>query len=106
MDVTKTDLNAREVYQILKDVALGERTMHRASEQPRNGLNPRVMTVLVDGWEITFQIDGLELECCEQSVSPDKRVGSLETWHRFGTNPVHLLSMWERAQLERFIRDF
>lgn len=48
--------------------------MHRPSEESRNCLCPGVMTVLVDGWQIMFQIDGLELEYCGQSISPDKGV--------------------------------
>jgi hypothetical protein len=69
LDVIKTDLIAREVYKIPNDVTIGERTMHRASEQQRNSLSPLVMTVSFDGWVVAFQIDGTELECCEQSVS-------------------------------------
>lgn len=47
LDITKTDLNTSDVYNILKDVVLGEQTMHRGSEEPCDGLGPGVMTVLL-----------------------------------------------------------
>ena len=35
--------------------------------------------------------------------SPDGRVGTLELWQRYGTDPVGLLSSWEHEQLERLL---
>ncbi|WP_429385987.1 DUF7693 family protein [Pseudomonas sp. YL-218 TE3947] len=35
--------------------------------------------------------------------TPDCRVGTVEDWQRYGTDPVELLSGWEREQLERLL---
>jgi hypothetical protein len=100
---TTSPLTAREVYQILKDVALGTRTMHRASQQTWNEIYNGLMTVEIDGWHLTLFNDGGALNYCENCRAPDGRVGSLETWQRYGTNPVDLLSGWEHEQLERLL---
>jgi hypothetical protein len=100
-----SELKAREVYQILKDVALGLRTMRRVSDQSCADLHSGVITVEIDGWEMTFFVDCYDFDYCEQCTSPDGRVGSYETWHRFGTNPAHLLSNWEHQQLKGLVRD-
>ncbi|XAW93409.1 hypothetical protein ABDX87_28650 [Pseudomonas abietaniphila] len=100
---TTSPLTAREVYQVLKDVALGTRTMHRASQQTWNEIYNGLMTVEIDGWHLTLFNDCDTLDYCEYCMSPDRRVGSLETWQRYGTNPVDLLSGWEREQLERLL---
>lgn len=105
LDSTKPDLNAREAYQILKDIALGVRAMQRTSKESFAELHSGVMAVDVDGWKIAFFIDSYELDYCEQCTSPDGRFGSFDTWHRFGTNPIQLLSAWERQQFEGFIKD-
>ena len=100
---TKPALNAREVYQVLKDVALGTRTMHRASQQTWNEIYNGIMTVEIDGWQLTLFNDGGTLGYCDDCRAPDGRVGTLETWQRYGTNPVDLLSGWEREKLERLL---
>ena len=96
-------LTAREVYQVLKDVALGVRSMTRACEQ--TGYEPASgkVQVAVEGWHITLYCLAGELEACEACTSPDGRQGSAALWQRFGTDPVHLLSRWEHEQLERLL---
>jgi len=51
---TKSALTAREVYQVLKDVALGTRIMHRASLQTWNEVYNGLMPVEIDGWHLTL----------------------------------------------------
>ncbi|WPN60737.1 hypothetical protein [Pseudomonas sp. P9_31] len=98
---TKPALNAREVYQVLKDVALGTRTMTKSSRQSWSEIYHGLMPVEIDDWLLTLFNDCGTLGYCEDCRSSDGRVGTLETWHRYGTDPVELLSGWEREQLER-----
>jgi hypothetical protein len=100
---TKAPLTAREVCQVLKDVALGTRIMRRTSSQSLCELYNDLMTVEIDGWRLTLFNDGGTLDYCEDCRSPDGRIGSLEDWQRYGTDPVELLSGWEREQLERLL---
>jgi len=100
---TKPALTAREVYQVLKDIALGSRTMQRACSQSWNEIYHDLMPVEIDGWYLTLFNDGGTLDYCEDCRSPDGRIGSLEDWQRYGTDPVELLSGWEREQLERLL---
>lgn len=100
---TKPALNAREVYQVLKDVALGTRIMTRTGSQSLSEIYNGLMPVEIDGWRLTLFNDGGALNYCEDCRAPDGSVGSLETWQRYGTDPVDLLSGWEREQLERLL---
>ncbi|WP_152032240.1 DUF7693 family protein [Pseudomonas silesiensis] len=43
------------------------------------------------------------LDYCEYCRSPDGQVGTLELWQREESDPVDLLSAWEREQLERLL---
>jgi hypothetical protein len=100
---TASPLTARDVYQVLKDVALGTRIMRRTSSQSLSEIYNGLMPVEIDGWRLTLFNDGGTLDYCEDCRSPDGRIGSLETWQRYGTDPVDLLSGWEREQLERLL---
>jgi hypothetical protein len=100
---TTSPLTARDVYQVLKDVALGTRTMTRTSSQSWNEIYHGLMPVEIDGWQLTLFNDCDTLDYCEYCRSPDGRIGALETWQRYGTDPVELLSGWEREQLERLL---
>ncbi|UVM48164.1 hypothetical protein LOY38_17285 [Pseudomonas sp. B21-015] len=96
-------LTAREVYQVLKDVVLGTRIMTRTSSQSLSEIYNGLMPVEIDGWRLTLFNDSGTLDYCEDCRSTDGRIGSLETWQRYGTDPVDLLSGWEREQLERLL---
>lgn len=100
---TTSPLTAREVYQILKDVALGTRIMTRTSSQSLSKIYNGLMPVEIDGWRLTLFNDGGSLDYCEECRTPDGRVGTVEDWQRYGTDPVELLSGWEREQLERLL---
>jgi len=97
---TANSLTAREVYQVLKEVALGVRTLRRLSAQSWNEIHTGPMPVEVDSWTLTLFNDCDILDYCEDATCPAGRTGTLEDWQRYGTNPVDLLSAWEHRQLE------
>ncbi|MDD2058785.1 hypothetical protein N5D52_08715 [Pseudomonas sp. GD03860] len=92
-------LTPREVYQQLRDAALGVR--------PLQPLPPRLaggqVRVDIEGWQLLLDFEGQRLHHCEHCRHPDGREGSLDTWQRYGTDPVSLLSTWELAQIERLL---
>lgn len=90
-------LTAREVYQQLRDAALGLRPLQRFDEQPEPGL----VRVDIDGWGLSLDTDGVRLHYCLHCQSADGRV--FDAGQRFGTDPVSLLSTWELAQIERLL---
>nr|WP_157711959.1 hypothetical protein [Pseudomonas sp. PB120] len=94
-------MTAREVYQQLRDAALGVRPFQRLDEH----VEPGLAKVDIEGWRLTLDIDGEHLRHCQNCQSPDGRDGDLDTWQRFGTDPVSLLSTWELAQLERLLTE-
>ncbi|GAB6405563.1 MULTISPECIES: DUF7693 family protein [unclassified Pseudomonas] len=96
-------LPAREVYQMLTDVALGKRIMMRSSIQSWSEIYHGLMPVEIDGWQLTLFNDCDTLDYCDYCRSPDGRIGTLELWERDGVDPVELLSAWEREQLERLL---
>ncbi|BCX69206.1 MULTISPECIES: DUF7693 family protein [Pseudomonas] len=90
-------LTAREVYQSLRDAALGLRPLKRLEEQPEAG----PVHVDIEGWRLTLDVDGVHLRHCLNCQSPDGRV--FDGGQRYGTDPVGLLSTWELAQVERLL---
>lgn len=100
---TTSPLTAREVCQVLTDVALGKRIMMRSCAQSWNEIYHGLMPVEIDGWQLTLFNDSDTLDYCEYCKSPDGRVGTLEFWQRDGVDSVELLSAWEREQLERLL---
>jgi hypothetical protein len=101
-----TLLTAREVYQLLKDVALGIREMNRAVDPYGRTFGGGQMSMEIDGWQLVLSHEAGVLGHCETCKAPDGRIGTPGTWRRFGTNPVDLLSTWEREQLERLLCEF
>lgn len=90
-------LTAREVYQPLRDAALEVRPLKRLDEQPELGH----VHVDIEGWRLSLGFEGNRLRHCQRCQSPDGRTGELDSWQRYGTDPVSLLSTWELAQIER-----
>jgi hypothetical protein len=88
-------LTAREIYQQLRDAALGLRPLRR--------LDGQAGPVLIDieGWRLSLDVDHLHLRHCLHCQSPDGR--AFDGGQRFGTDPVSLLSTWELAQIERML---
>lgn len=93
-------LSAREVAQVLREVALEVRLLRMLSNPTQNGCT----LIEVEGWLITLCHDGDRHDGCEACASPDGRVGNFASWPRYGTDPISLLSTWEHQQLERLLR--
>ncbi|MEN0106501.1 MAG: hypothetical protein AAGC84_08755 [Pseudomonas sp.] len=102
--MTVADLRAREAYQLLKDIAMGERQLTRAGAQGWTDNDCGVVPLQVDGWQLSLFNEEGELGYCAACIAPDGRLGTQESWGRFGNDPVQLLSRWEREQLERLLR--
>lgn len=69
--------------------------------QSRNEINYGLMSMEIEGWQLTLFNDCDTLDYCGYCRSPDGRVGTLELWQRDGADPVELLCAWVREQLER-----
>lgn len=94
-------LTAREVYQVLKDTALGVRTMRRLSAHVGDEPDSGVVDVAIDGWQLRLHVLHETVQRCDSCTADDGRSAWQEDWQRFGTNPVDLLSQWEHEQLYR-----
>jgi hypothetical protein len=92
-------LTAREVCQRLRDAALEVVALRRIAEP----CGPNLVAVDLEGWRLVLDYEGQRLHHCEHARSSDGREGLLETWQRYGTDPVSLLSTWELAQIERLL---
>ncbi|MCQ3002331.1 MULTISPECIES: hypothetical protein [Pseudomonas] len=93
-----TDLTARDVYQLLKDIALETRTLHTVKS--RKGQ----IEIEVDGWQLTLVSEENKLSHCQACRSPEGSHGTADSWQRYGTDPVKLLSIWEHEQLQRLLK--
>lgn len=92
--MSHASLGAREVYQLLKDVAQGEREL-RLLEDTQGALS-----IEIDGWRLSLLHEARVLQCCRHCQAADGRLGSLDDWHRSGTDPLAFLSVWELRQIE------
>lgn len=95
-------LSAHEVYQILRDALKGIRSMRRIAQQSWDEIYCGLMTIEVDGWQITFFIDCGDLDYCDNCVSPDGRKYEFSSKDAF--DPVGLLSSEEHRKLEELLR--
>lgn len=102
-ELNTTSPSAREVCQVLTDVALGKRIMMRSSIQSWNEIYHGLMSVEIDGWLLTLFNDCDTLDYCEYCRSPDGRVGTLELWQPDGADPVEMLEASERERLESLL---
>ncbi|WP_122571260.1 DUF7693 family protein [Pseudomonas viridiflava] len=89
-------LSAREVYQRLKEAALGVRSLRRLDDCESN-----LLRIDIDGWCLTLEISGNQVTGCLHCLNAEGQQGSAEDWPR--TDPVSLLSGWEQAQIERLL---
>ena len=94
-------LTTREIYQLLRDAALEVRPLRLIGEPSASGL----VQVDIEGWQLTLDFDGTRLRHCQRCRTPDGREGALDSWQRYGTDPVSLLSTWELAQIERLLTE-
>jgi hypothetical protein len=90
-------LTTREVYQQLRDAAMGTRSLKLIGMPSGSGLQQ----VEIDGWLLTLDITEGSPTRCRACRCPQGREGSFESWLR--TDPVSLLSGWEHAQIERLL---
>ncbi|WP_426807937.1 hypothetical protein ABOC32_16190 [Pseudomonas sp. WOUb67] len=91
-------LNTRAIYQSLRNAALG--VHHLEVSARRDG---GLVDVDIQGWQLTLALDTEGLAQCISCQSPDGQQAGIEDWQRYGTNPVDLLSLWERTQLEKLL---
>lgn len=96
-------LTAREVCQVLRDIALGVRIMRRLGTQTWSEIFDGQITVETDGWIITLYNGGNTLDYCDSCYDPDGRAYIFNSNQQYGTDPVELLSTWEYAQLEKLL---
>ena len=99
-----SELSAREVCQVLREVTFERRTMTKVGHASWDEVYAGHFVVSVEGWHISIYNDCDSLEYCEDCVSPDGRRWSFESGDRFGTDPVALLSTWEHQALERLLK--
>jgi len=90
--------NARAIYQSLRNAALG--VHHLEVSARRDG---GLVDVDIQGWQLTLTLDAEGLAQCISCRCPDGQQAGIEAWQRYGTNPVDLLSLWERTQLEKLL---
>lgn len=88
-------MSTREAYQRLRDAALGVQPL-QIRAQHGEGL----VDVVIEGWQMTLALDTEGLAHCVHCQAPNGDQAGLDDWHRYGTNPADLLSLWERTQLE------
>lgn len=96
-------LTPREVYQVLRDIALGQQVMQRLGDLDWTQTQTGLMTVEVNGWVLTFSNDHNKLDYCNSCYSPDGREYTFDSSQRFGTDPLELLSIWEHGQLQALL---
>ena len=96
-------LTAREVCQVLRDIALQTRVMRRVEAQASASALDQTVTVEVAGWVLDLSTADGALAYCQSCQSPDGRAGSCETWQRYGSDPVQWLSTWELEQVRRLL---
>ncbi|MFG6207530.1 DUF7693 family protein [Pseudomonas retamae] len=94
-----SSLTAREVCQRLREAALGVLALKVCEGPDATGL----INVDIDGWRLLLDFADQRLHHCEYACSPEGHEGALESWQRYGTDPVSLLSTWELAQVERLL---
>ena len=94
-------LTAREVYQTLRNAALGIHPLRRL-DRPST---PGQVQVDIEGWCLTLDVDGVHVRHCQRCHSPDGREGDLDSWQRYGTDPLSFLSAWELTQIERLLTE-
>ncbi|WP_320400813.1 hypothetical protein [Pseudomonas marginalis] len=101
---TPSELSAREVCQVLREVTFERRTMTKVSQASWDEIYAGHFVVSVEGWRISIYNDCDTLDYCEECVSPEGRRWSFDAGDRFGTDPTALLSTWEHQTLERLLK--
>jgi hypothetical protein len=87
-------LNGHDPYAYLKDVLDIFYVSAAWKQGPRANIISRIeisTTTVIDGWRLTLFNDGGTLDYCGDCRTPDGRVGTIEDWQRYGTDPVEQL---------------
>lgn len=90
--------NSREACQRLRDAALGTHALQVLARTPEGQVDVRI-----DGWQLRLLLDADGLVQCSHCRTPDGHEAGLQDWHRYGTNPTDLLSIWERGRIEQLL---
>ena len=96
---TTAAVAAREIYQLFRDVALQQRTLTMDRGPRWVEVDTGVVRVCIDAHRVTLFKDAGELHHCLGCELDDGRFVGQEAWDSPGTDPLELLSVWERAQL-------
>jgi len=94
-------IGAREVYQALKDTALGLRRVRGLQPGSWHAVSSGAVIVSLDGYQITLIKEAGVMDYCAACKTDDGRTADAYSWPGAGTDPLQLLSVWECAQLER-----
>ncbi|WP_028694259.1 DUF7693 family protein [Pseudomonas cremoricolorata] len=92
--------SAREVYQCLRDAALGVSALRVEAH-----LGAGRVQIGIDAWQLTLELDQHGLAHCLACRSAAGGQASSEHWPRHGSDPCELLSQWERTRIEQLLRD-
>lgn len=90
--------SARAVCQRLREAALGVCGLRVVACTDEGEVR-----VDIDGWALTLMLDAEGLARCLDCRTATGGCANLDDWPRYGTNPVDLLSLWERQRLERLL---
>ncbi|MEL0168087.1 MAG: hypothetical protein VW877_08155 [Pseudomonadaceae bacterium] len=96
---SSTAPTAREVYQLFRDVALQQSTLTLDRGPRWVEVETGVVRVCIDAHRVALFKDAGELHHCLGCELDDGRFVGQEVWNSPGTDPLELLSVWERAQL-------
>lgn len=78
---------------------MGEQALSVLARRPEGQVD-----IAIDDWQLTLVVDAEGLARCAHCRSPNGGQAGLEAWPRYGSNPVDLLSIWERRQLEQLLQ--
>lgn len=95
-------VSAYEVDQVLRGALSATRSVLRITQESWNEIYCGSMTVVVDGWRITFFIDCGDLDYCDNCVSPDGREHAISSKDAF--DPVGRLTPDSHRHLEELLR--
>ncbi|WP_432213849.1 DUF7693 family protein [Pseudomonas graminis] len=104
IESAQSELSAREIVQVLREVTFEQRTMSRVGTASWAEIHGGHFLVDIDGWQVSLFNDCDTLDYCDECISADGRRWSFHSGDRSGTDPVALLSTWEHQTLERLLK--
>lgn len=70
-----------------------------------NGVYAGDVEFSIGDWRITIFNDCCELDYCDSAIAPDGRQGDFDYWWDEKQEPISLLTIEERAALERLLEE-